>query len=108
MKDMSSQFGDLKMRLKTRCLRGLGLNQVKRLFKWALMIARFSSNDNVVVGLALETQIQYQAHQALRFLKITFQDFDAQGLAMVLEMKLLGIYMFHPLGSPQLMFRLME
>ncbi|EGR4489270.1 hypothetical protein DDN09_17610 [Vibrio cholerae] len=75
------------------------------------MIARFSSNDNVVVGLALETQIQYQAHQAhqaLRFLKITFQDFDAQGLAMVLEMKLLGIYMFHPLGSPQLMFRLME
>lgn len=78
------------------------------------MIARFSSNDNVVVGLALETQIQYQAHQAhqahqaLRFLKITFQDFDAQGLTMVLEMKLLGIYMFHPLGSPQLMFRLME
>ncbi|KQA29528.1 hypothetical protein F546_05295 [Vibrio paracholerae 877-163] len=45
----------------------MGLNQVKRLFKWALMIARFSSNDNVVVGLALETQIQYQAHQALRF-----------------------------------------
>lgn len=80
------------------------------------MIARFSSNDNVVIGLALETQIQYQAHQALRFsgsqvlrfLKITFQDFDAQGLAMVLEMKLLGIYMFHPLGSPQLMFMLME
>ncbi|WP_199369012.1 hypothetical protein [Vibrio cholerae] len=36
---MSSQFGDLKMRLKTRCSRGLGLNQVKRLFKWALMIA---------------------------------------------------------------------
>lgn len=72
------------------------------------MIARFSSNDNVVVGLALETQIQYQAHQALRFLRITFQDSDAQGLAMVLEMKLLGIYMFHRLESPQLMFRLME